>query len=295
MSTTAPCPVCKSSQTAPAFKAQDYTVSGEQFTICHCSSCSFKFTHPVPPEDKIGAYYQSQDYISHSDTNKGFINRAYQWVRNLTLRSKRKLVSRGTGKSKGRLLDIGCGTGYFLNTMKEAGWEVSGIEPSPEARALVQKNFGISPAEPAAIYSLPDASLDAITMWHVLEHVYDLDGYMARIKAMLAPGGVLFIAVPNHQSLDAEKYGPGWAAWDVPRHLYHFNPAAMEALLKRTGFELKQMKKMPFDSFYVSLLSEKYRKGGMMRAAFIGFRSWLAALFNTKRCSSIIYIIVPKG
>lgn len=293
MPSTTPCPVCLSQHTTTAFEAQDYTVSGEMFHVWKCNDCTFHFTAPVPPESEIGKYYKSEDYISHSNTSRGLINRAYQTVRNITLRSKRKLITRNTGKSKGKLLDIGCGTGNFLNNMKQAGWDVSGIEPSPEAREQAQKNFGITPMDPAKLYNLPDGKYDAVTMWHVLEHVYDLDGYMKKIRSLLAPGGKAFIAVPNHLSVDAVKYGPGWAAWDVPRHLYHFNPHSMEVLLKRSGFRLLGMKRMPFDSFYVSMLSEKYRKGGMIAGVWTGFRSWVAALVNKRRCSSLIYIIEP--
>lgn len=284
------CPVCKGTGIQQVFKAKDFTVSGEVFSVWHCDQCSHRFTNPVPDEASIGPYYQSEEYISHSNTSKGFINSIYQKVRKRTLRSKKKLLHKVSGKSNGRLLDIGCGTGEFLNTVKESGWSVLGVEPDPGAREMGRSNYGLEILEADKFFDIEEGQFDAVTMWHVLEHVHRLDEYMEKIHRLLKPGGTLIIAVPNYTSHDAKKYKEYWAAYDVPRHLYHFSPESMTWLMKRFKFGMQKMKLMPFDSFYVSMLSEKYKKGPLIRAFWRGFCSWFLAIFNTKRCSSVIYI-----
>ena len=250
------------------------------------------FTHDVPGENEIGRYYASEAYVSHTNSKKGLINRLYHVVRNITLKSKRSWVCAETGLSKGKLLDLGCGTGAFLAFMKKSGWDVTGLEPDPGARAQAVTLHGIEPGSPEALDTLPDGSYHAITMWHVLEHVHTLHHYMERIKMLLAPSGKIFIAVPNHTSFDASYYRQHWAAWDVPRHLYHFSPDSMEQLLSMHGLRLKRVMPMWYDSFYVSLLSEKYMKRplGPMRALLIGGISNLSALFSRKKCSSVVYV-----
>lgn len=285
------CPVCKSTDHKQVLNARDFTVSKETFPIHECASCGFRFTNPIPDQVSIGKYYQSEDYISHSNTSKGFINSVYQSVRNYTLKSKRKLVNKFAQKSNGQLLDIGAGTGDFLNEMRSAGWQVKGLEPDDAARKQINARFGIDAQTPDQLFELGAEQFDVVTMWHVLEHVHQLDEYLTQIHQVLKPDGKLIVAVPNFNSLDAEKYGASWAAYDVPRHLYHFHERSMRTLLERHQFKLTTMRIMPFDSFYVSMLSEKYRNGSMVVAFWNGFTSWVTALFNASRCSSIIYLI----
>ena len=291
MYTYTSCPVCKSDDFKEVLRAKDHTVSKEEFSICHCNNCSHRFTNPVPGQDEIGPYYQSDEYISHSNTNKGFINWAYQVVRKRTLKQKAKLVRNFTGMQKGSLLDLGCGTGAFAGTMKAAGWEVDGVEPDPGARKIAQEMWGITPKEGPEFYNLEEGKYDVVTMWHVLEHVHDLDGYLDKIFKLLKPNGKWVIAVPNYTSWDADKYQEMWAAYDVPRHLYHFSPQSLQHLVERGGFKLNDMKRMPFDSFYVSMLSERYQNGGMIKGVWNGFCSYWSALNQKTRCSSIIYLV----
>ena len=251
------CPVCKSDSIQPALKATDHTVSQEEFSIWHCNTCTARFTQDVPGQEDIGSYYASADYISHSDTKEGIINSLYHLVRKRTLASKRILVVRQTGIDRGEILDIGCGTGAFLDTMKKAGWQTTGLEPDAAARVKAVELYNINPLEPQKLFELSAASYNAITMWHVLEHVHQLHEYIKQIETLLAENGKLFIAVPNYTSKDADTYGGHWAAYDVPRHLYHFSPQSMEKLLKTYGLKLIACKPMWFDSFYVSMLSEK--------------------------------------
>lgn len=290
------CPVCKSEAIEPELKAIDHTVSKEEFSVWHCNNCTARFTQDVPAQNDIGEYYASADYISHSDTKEGIINTLYHQVRKQTLASKRKLVSGQTGLTRGAILDIGCGTGAFLSTMKNAGWTITGLEPDAAARVKAVELYGVNPLESDKLFELVPASYNAITMWHVLEHVHQLHEYISQIETLLTEKGRLFIAVPNYTSKDADVYGEHWAAYDVPRHLYHFSPQSMEELLKAHNLKLITCKPMWFDSFYVSMLSEKYKngKGNILKAVINGFLSNLKALGNPKKCSSVIYVICKQ-
>lgn len=287
------CPVCNSEKIAPQLTAEDFTVSHQQFSVWHCSNCTLRFTQDVPAQDAIGPYYQSDSYISHSDTKKGLVNTLYHLVRKRTLNGKRKMVIAETGMSRGAILDIGCGTGAFLHTMKIAGWEITGLEPDDTARKKAAELYGLQPEGPDKLFQLQPASYNAITMWHVLEHVHQLHDYIKQLAALVAPKGKIIIAVPNYTSKDAEMYQEFWAAYDVPRHLYHFSPASMRQLISSYGLTVKKVKPMWFDSFYVSMLSEQYKtgKGNIVKAFFNGFISNCKAFTDKERCSSVIYII----
>lgn len=284
------CPACHSTSVYPALSAKDHTVSQELFDIWHCGDCTLRFTQDVPSLSAIGAYYQSADYISHSDTQTGLVNRLYHSVRNHTLVTKQKLLQRITGKNTGCLLDVGAGTGAFVNTMQQAGWKVTGLEPDAIARKKAAEKHGLSLLSPEELYHLQAGQFDAVTLWHVLEHVHDLHGYFERFAEVLKPGGKLVIAVPNYTSYDAAVYKQYWAAYDVPRHLYHFSPVSMEKLGVSKGFSLDGIQPMWFDSFYVCMLSEKYRNGNILRAGWNGLVSNLKAAGNKRTCSSVIYI-----
>ena len=291
------CPCCNSTNIAEALQAKDYTVSQTNFSIWHCNNCTARFTQDVPDIHHIGPYYQSTAYISHSDTKEGFINKLYHLVRNFTLKKKQNLVIAETNVAKGNLLDVGAGTGAFSQTMKNAGWEVTGLEPDPTARKVALEKFELLLDIPDSLFQLPANSFDAITMWHVLEHVHDLQGYLQQYHTILKPNGKVFIAVPNYTSGDADTYQEFWAAYDVPRHLYHFSPKSMEMLANLKGFRVKAFKPMWFDSFYVSMLSEQYKNGGkgnLIKAFFNGLASNFKTVFNTKSCSSVIYVLEKK-
>lgn len=192
---------------------------------------------------------------------------------------------------QGTLLDIGCGTGAFLHYMQTGGWTVTGLEPDENARHNAKTLYNIDPLPIDQLFQLPAQQYDAITMWHVLEHVHELHAYLDRIRQLLKPGGALLIAVPNYTSSDADHYGEHWAAYDVPRHLYHFSPASMEQLLHQHQIKLIKKHPMVFDGFYVSLLSEKYKTGKsrLFAGFFHGFRSYRKGLKNVDQCSSIVY------
>lgn len=286
------CPVCGSGDFHTVLKAKDHTVSGEEFAVAECRHCTLRFTLDPPGPSAIGVYYQSEAYISHSDTAKGVVNKLYQAVRKRTIRQKRKLVEKSTGLQKGNLLDIGSGTGVFAAAMQEAGWSVTGLEPDSGARDRARQLHGVELEDSSRLFELPPSSYDAITLWHVLEHVHDLQGYMRQLKLLLKDTGKLIIAVPNYTSKDAAIYGADWAAWDVPRHLYHFSPASMQVLLANQELILESTRPMWYDSYYVAMLSSKYRHGktNMAGAVFNGWRSNSKAWSDNTRCSSVIYI-----
>jgi 2-polyprenyl-3-methyl-5-hydroxy-6-metoxy-1,4-benzoquinol methylase len=286
------CPVCDSTHIHPLLTVKDHSVSGENFVVWQCADCTLRFTQDVPDADSIGPYYKSPDYISHTNTSKGLINSLYQKVRTVTLKQKAKMIAHYTGLENGKLLDVGAGAGAFLAQMKKEGWEVLGIEPDEDARQVARTSFKLLLQEPQNLASLPPGSFDAITLWHVLEHVHQLQEHIALLHKLLKPGGKLFVAVPNYQSLDADIYRLDWAAYDVPRHLYHFSPKAMRTLMQRHGFKIVSKKPMWFDSFYISLLSSKYRNGrtSWVGAFISGLRSNLKTVTDSDRCSSITYI-----
>lgn len=256
-----------------------------------CQNCGFLFTNPRPFADQISKYYQSDKYISHTGGGKSLFDRIYVFTRNFTVRWKQETVA--LYQSKGSILDFGCGTGEFLQRCQQNRWKVSGVEPSDEARARATRLVGKPLA--ATISDLEETQYDAITLWHVLEHIHTLPITLKTLAHQLKPTGTLYIAVPNYQSLDGKHYREHWAGYDVPRHLWHFSPETMAALFKKVGLKIVAIKPMKLDAFYVSLLSEQYRHPtrpkwlAALSAFFIGLRSNLAAA-KTKNHSSLIYI-----
>lgn len=289
------CPVCNANDIRLWNNVRDHSVTNEQFPVFECGRCSVRFTQNPPCVTAMARYYQAQHYVSHNETREGLINYLFHRVRSITLLQKRKWVQRYTRKQAGMHLDYGAGTGAFVHHMELAGWNSIGMEPDTGARerALQLYNVPVFDANEDAII-LP-GTYNAITLWHVLEHVHSLHETLERLKNALAPGGCLFIAVPNYTAADAQHYGVNWAAYDVPRHLYHFSPASMQQLLQQHELQIIALQPMWFDSFYVSMLSEKYRGGSMLKAIWQGLRSNLRALANPALCSSVVYIATRKS
>ena len=284
------CPVCQSQTFKDTLTVKDYTVSQEQFKIVTCKKCGFRFTNPRPAGDAIGEYYKAESYISHTNTSKGLISKIYQEVRKFTLKGKLNLINRLSPK-KGKLLDVGCGTGMFLDVARENGWKVNGIEPDAGARAIAEKTNQIK-INDEVLLSFQHETFDVISLWHVLEHIHQLNETIEWLKARLSKNGSLIIAVPNHESKDANIYQEHWAAYDVPRHLYHFSQNSIKELFAKYGFELKETLPMKFDSFYVSMLSTKYQTGKInyIKAFMDGLKSNLNASKQNQNYSSLIYV-----
>ncbi len=284
------CPVCQSQTFEEYLTVQDYTVSQEQFKIVTCQKCGFRFTNPRPNDEAIGEYYKAESYISHTNTSKGLISKIYQEVRKFTLKGKLNLINR-LYPQKGKLLDVGCGTGMFLNVARENGWKVNGIEPDAGARAIAEETNQIK-INDEILSSFQNETFEVISLWHVLEHIHQLNDTIDWLKERLSKDGSLIIAVPNHESKDAEIYQEKWAAYDVPRHLYHFSQHTIKELFAKHGFELKETLPMKFDSFYVSMLSTKYQtsKINYIKAFIDGLKSNLNASKQNQNYSSLIYV-----
>lgn len=267
---------------------KDHSVSGEYFDLLLDAELQLLKTHPQPSLENLPKYYESDDYISHTDGKRSLFEKVYHFIKRKAIRDKVSLITK-LQPQKGNLLDIGAGTGDFLQEAKNQNWVCTGIEPSAKAKAYaIQK--GVSFAD--SLEALENHSFDVITMWHVLEHVPDLEKQIRELKRLLKPTGTILIAVPNYKSFDAQHYGKFWAAYDVPRHLWHFSKTAIEKLFARENMKLIKVLPMVFDSFYVSLLSEKYKNGKMnfVNGFLIGLQSNWKAKRNFEY-SSHIYVI----
>ena len=285
------CPVCGKPEFKNKLVVEDKTVSHESFAIVQCTACSFQFTNPRPEAAEIGRYYESEAYVSHNSGAAGLINRAYKVARFFTMRRKVSLLNE-LAPRRGKLLDYGCGTGHFLAAAQAANWQVVGLEPNARARAEASQRLG-QPVGQDDLAAFEPGSFDAITLWHVLEHVHLLNETLAQLTALLKPDGVLLIAVPNVESLDAQHYRELWAAYDVPRHLYHFAPKPMAQLLKKHKLVLRQTLPMPLDAYYVSMLSEKHkaeRAGGLFTVLKAGYKSNQFAAQHEGQYSSLLYV-----
>lgn len=290
------CPVCGANSGETVSQCIDHSVTGETFGIVRCKLCGYAQTFPLPNELTIGKYYETDDYISHSETNSGIVNKLYLLIRRFNVRAKSNLVKKIACR-RDNLLDVGCGTGFFLARCKKQGWNVTGVEQSATARKKAEELIN------APIYSsiynpaVTEKTFDVITLWHVFEHLFDINKSFEQLKSMLNPHGVLVIALPNLLSKDAKTYGNSWAAFDVPRHLSHFSPLSIRLLAEKHSMTVKKAVPMKFDAYYVSMLSEQIqgKKGilSLLHGAYMGLKSNISAR-RTGNYSSLIYIIEPK-
>lgn len=291
------CPLCKSGSVENFLDCTDHFLSGEKFILAKCNDCGFVFTLSYPGEEEIGRYYESPDYYSHNDSAGGFAARAYRISREIMLGKKLKMVRKASGKDQGSLLDIGSGSGHFPDKMKRAGWTVKGVEISEKAREHSVSRFGLDVISPDDLKSVPDGSFDVITLWHVLEHFQDPFSYAASIARILKPDGICIIALPNSSSTDAIHFREYWAAYDVPRHLWHFSPPTFGIFAEKCGFKLLSTRPLPLDVFYISILSEKYRNPGLhlIRGLVIGLWLKIISAGRKNSASSLAYTIALKG
>lgn len=286
------CPVCKGAEFKSIICCEDYTYSHKQFTIQACVFCGLQLTNPRPDQNSISEFYGSDEYISHTGESKSIFDLIYLKARRHTLDWKQKLVS--AGKNKGTILDFGSGTGEFLSHMALNDWKAFGVEPSDKARKKAEGLPGNKQLV-SELESLPERKFDVITLWHVLEHVPNPDLLLSQLKSLLNKDGLIFVAVPNHESFDAQHYGKYWAAYDVPRHFWHFAQRTLERLFINQGLALQKIVPMKLDAFYVSLLSEKYKNNGRysllspVKAINIALKSNSRAQKNLNY-SSLIYV-----
>ncbi len=284
------CPICQSKNIHKSFDAKDHFLSQEEFAIGQCEDCGTLFTNPRPEDKNLGKYYDSPDYLSHDTSHSGAIGKLYQTLRQINIKRKYKIVSQYV--PAGKILDIGCGTGELLHFFYKKHWDCLGIEPNASARKFAKSHYKIEVEEEKSLKTLPATSFDIISMWHVLEHVPDVNQRIVEIKRILKEEGYLIIALPNPISWDANYYHAYWAGFDVPRHLYHFSPEAFAKLAKAHGLQIVKTLPLKFDAFYVSLLSERYKRSSfpLLNASYNGLRSnWKAK--KTGNYSSLIYVL----
>lgn len=286
------CPICASVNLLPSHTVQDFSISKETFQLTQCKECSFLLTNPQPTPDNLWRYYESEEYISHSKTTKGFINFWYRKVQALNLSLKFKSIQPHV--PRGTWLDYGAGAGDFVKYISSKGIRIEGLEPSQTARKTAALQ-AVKLNDTSTLTSIEHGSLACITLWHVLEHIPDFTTILGTLTKLLVKDGLLVIAVPNYQSLDAKKYGANWAAYDVPRHLWHFTQKDITALAKQLQLDLIDTKGMIFDSIYVSLLSEKYQDGSSIAGIVNGLKSNLSAWKTSTPYSSQIYILRKKA
>ena len=282
------CPLCTNTSLNHHLKVRDYLVSLEQFNLVKCSNCSFIFTNPRPSLEEISGFYQSEDYISHSDKKNSLMDQLYFLARNLMFHQKLKWLKKYAQKSE-PLLDFGCGTGSFIQFLSKRNWDAWGVEPGDSARQIaIQSN-------PNRVFKSMDhmsvQSFGTITLWHVLEHLHRLNHDLDKIQRALKPDGRLLIAVPNCNSLDASYYDRHWAGYDVPRHLFHFTPETINKLASDHGMQVVKIFPLILDAYYISLLSEKHRKGFLLNAIYQGFRSNFYARNHGMNYSSLVYLL----
>jgi len=285
------CPVCGQTAFSDFMKCKDHFLSGEEFTVVSCNNCGFRFTNPRPDAGESSKYYESKEYISHNAQKQNLLNIVYRQVRTWSIRRKFLLVKKYSAGNS--LLDIGCGTGEFLAYCSGNGFTTTGVEPNENARKFAVESLRQN-IKTESFFNDPVAGqFDIITLWHVLEHIHELNDRMEKIAALLKPSGTLIIAVPDSNSWDATYYNEYWAAWDLPRHIFHFTPGTMRKLAARYKFNVEEILPMKLDAFYISLLSEKYKTGhqNYFRAILNGIKSNHQAKKTGKDYSSLIYIL----
>ena len=271
---------------------KDYSVSGEEFQLVFDEALEMYKTEPQPSLDTLASYYESEDYISHTDAKRNLFEKMYHWVRSYMLSKKMSIVDTHTKSDAKKVLDIGCGTGDFLAMAKKYKWEIEGIEPDAQARKIAAEKTETEIHTNDWLSEIPDNSFDAVTMWHVLEHVPNLSAQIQTLKRIIKPNGSIFIAVPNFKSHDATHYKELWAAYDVPRHIWHFSQKSIKSLFGKENMKIVKILPMKFDAYYVSLLSEKHKTGKMnpIKGFYRGFISNFKAI-SSSEYSSLIYVI----
>jgi 2-polyprenyl-3-methyl-5-hydroxy-6-metoxy-1,4-benzoquinol methylase len=290
------CPLCGSVRKTTVIVAEDHTVSHQRFELKDCADCGFRFTDPRPSQNDIGQFYESEEYISHSNSRTTLHDRLYQIARKWALKNKHELIRRH--KPDGKVLDVGCGTGEFLAYLMGRGYSVHGVEPSEKARRQAIESTGINVT--ASLEKLPaQEQFQVITMWHVLEHLPDLRNAFKRLYSLMSDGGLLVIAVPDRECWDASHFGSKWAAWDVPRHLSHFRRKDVHRLLKEHGFEIVETRRMLMDAPYIAMLSSRYEGSGalvaLVKGMIIGAISNVISLIGGRPTSSSLYIAKKAG
>jgi len=249
----------------------------------------------------MAEHYQAEGYDPFQEVESGssLSQKLYALAKPFGLSWKRRLVSRYL-PHPGSLLEIGTGTGSFLDTMHKGGWEVQGCEKDDNAARFAREklHLDVFNGDLSDVKDLKE-SYDAVTFWHSLEHIHRIKENLSVVKKVIKQDGRLFIALPNPDSCDAAIYANRWVAWDAPRHLWHFKPSAMEGLLRQYGFRLIRCHAMPLDPFYNSLLSEFLHSGGgwwryPLRFPSVAMLSFIQGIIDSRKGSSVTYVFEPE-
>jgi 2-polyprenyl-3-methyl-5-hydroxy-6-metoxy-1,4-benzoquinol methylase len=297
METLVNCPICKTPLLdKPYITARDHLVSGKIFHIVQCSGCGFLLTNPRPGPGNAQKYYNSEAYISHTEKRQSIQDFLYHLVKGIMLKRKLRLLKKHTDGNQKDLLDYGCGTGSFLKAAAESGFIVTGFEPNPKAKQIVNGRGLQVYDNYEKLFKNNSEKYYVITLWHVLEHIHDFPGILHKFYTLLKSGGLLVIAVPISDSGDALHYQEQWAAYDLPRHLYHFTNDTLIRACNSAGFQVIDKKPLPFDSYYVSLLSEKHvqSKFPFIKALVQGSISNIKAVFKQTSWSSEVFVFKKK-
>ena len=281
------CQICRGADIKDFISVIDHNYSGDVFNISECVSCGYRFTNPRPIENTIGNYYKSENYISHNSTKKGLINKIYHLVRNYQFKIKESSIEKTKISPGKKVLDVGCGTGNFVKHLNLHGWNAEGVETDEKAREIAQlSNIKVY----KSINLVNSEKYDVITMWHVLEHVYNLNDYMQKLRSLLKKDGLLVIAVPNSNSYDANIYKENWYAYDAPIHISHFRRRNMKLLAEKNKFKYTKTQKLFFDAFYISMLSSKKSSKSILLGFLIGLISNAKAKKYGEYSSLIYYL-----
>lgn len=283
------CPWCGSDKAQINLWLKDEFLTKEDFHICECLNCGLLYTMPRPDKEKLGNYYKSEEYYSHQENKKGFIPKIYERVKKTNLKYKYKIATAGI--EIGKMLDIGCGVGDFLHTAETHGWECIGVEPSEEAKEIARQRTKAKIIESNELENLPDHSFDIITMWHVLEHVENLKWQVEQLQRLIKPTGRIIIALPNYKSYDGQYYKEKWAAYDVPRHLNHFDKTTLSKIFRTKWLRLTKIEKLKWDAYYISYMSEQYKLHQFPLCRGI-YRGWVSNMKARRsgEWSSLVYI-----
>jgi 2-polyprenyl-3-methyl-5-hydroxy-6-metoxy-1,4-benzoquinol methylase len=283
------CPSCGSNNIHPSSKIKDYFYSNEEFEIWECKNCSLKFTQNRPVVEEIGKYYDSKNYASHdSGKSNNPLLLVYKWARSYMLQEKFELIRQFKPEWK-QVLDYGTGEGFFVEYLLKKGKDAIGIEPSPDARENFNRRTGQTLLESLGTLS-DQQTFQVISLWHVLEHIHDLHPTIKKLVQHLEPKGIMVIAVPNQASLDAELFNKEWAAWDVPRHLYHWNSQSLGTFLSAHGLTKIYTGQLPLDPFYIGLISSRYQGKSPLSGLLSGMKSYFHGKNNPEKGSTLLTI-----
>ena len=274
------CVICGASAGDLVFAGPDLLhPSAERFQLERCTRCGHFYQNPRPTVAAIDRYYPS-DYISFQTAIEDEPNLLRRLERRYGRWMRSSRIQRAAGRP-GRLLDIGCATGIFLDSMRRLGWQVEGVEPTASAAAYARERFGLKIFEGRLEDAgYPDASFDAISLWDVLEHVHDPRLVINEVARILRPGGLLIINIPNPDSLEARLLGEHWLGWDLPRHLNLFSPPQLRSFLASKGLQVERIRSFTAGySLLLLSLEQRWLAAGHGRGWLLRLlRSWPARL-----------------